>query len=103
MTSDDQMHLTSGLDTGSAPAPEPITWDMSFKQFMKSLIFFSGLLERRLAESITKKKRITLKDVLQLMEEAQATKDFLKPKTGEAACFEEDPTYALLEDKLLHQ
>ena len=62
--------------------------------------FLSGLLDRRLVESTTQKKPTTLKDALQLLEEAQATKDFLKPKTGKAACLEEDPTYTLLADKM---
>ena len=61
--------------------------------------FISGHLDRRLAESIAKKKPTTLEDTLQLLEEAQATKDFLKLKTRKAACLEEDPTYTLLADK----
>ena len=66
--------------------------------------FLSCLSDRRLAESIAKKKSTTLEETLKLLEEAQATNDFLKPKT--AACLEEDPTFTLLAnkmDKLLDQ
>ena len=84
---------------------------MSLKHLMKAQVksdaqeaivrtFLSGLLDRRLAESITKKKPTFLTETLKLLEEAQATKDFLKPKTGKVACLEEDPGYTLLADKM---
>ena len=58
-------------------------------------------MDRRLTESIRKKKAATLEDTLQYLEEAQADKNFLKLKVGKATCLEEeDPTYTLLTSKL---